>query len=89
MKNSITNNNTIIYHSVKTIDSNQISQALQIFIGVIYYHVYTLCSIWLYEQFVLIIIDILNFDMIQNEYNQAFQTSSFEFKIKLNAMLLT
>ncbi len=27
--------------------------------------------------------------MIQNEYNQAFQTSSLEFQIKLNAMLLT
>jgi len=49
----------------------------------------TLCSILLYKQFVLIIIEILNFDMIQNEYNQAFQTSSLEFQIKLNAMLLT
>jgi hypothetical protein len=49
----------------------------------------TLCSILLYKQFVLIITEILNFDMIQNEYNQAFQTSSLEFQIKLNAMLLT
>jgi hypothetical protein len=40
MENSITNN-TIICYSVKMIDFNQISQDLQIFIGIIY-HVYNI-----------------------------------------------